>query len=251
MGAPVILAHSILPAATLSCSSTAPGFELQHIADTRTYTWWGAAYSGTSIINISCSSAQAADCLGIIGHNLYSGGITVALDRSDDGVNWTAVIAAFTPASDRALLKRFTEDTALHWRLVLVGATLPMLAVVSLGQCLQFPFPPESPFTPKTVKTEQDTQISKVGNPLGTVISHYAVTVEPEFKHVARSWALEAFGPFWQAYGRTRALHFWGWDLDTYPDDVLYLRQVGDYKAPVSTMGYVDSLKLKMEGVEE
>ena len=251
MGAPVILAHSILPAATLSCSSTAPGFELQHIADTRPYTWWGAAYNGTNTITIACGSARSADCLGIIGHNLYSGSITIALEYSDDGITWSVALAPFTPSSDRALMEMFAEISAPFWRLVMTGAALPMLAVVSLGICLQFPFPPESPFTPKTVKTEQDTQISKVGNPLGTVISHYAVTVEPEFKHVARSWVLYAFGPFWQAYGRTRALHFWAWDLDTYPDDVLYLRQVGDYKAPVSTLGYVDSLKLKMEGVEE
>lgn len=251
-GTPIILADNILEGATLTASSTAEGFDIRHISDRRPYTWWHATASGTATITIDCGTAKTADAIGIIGHNMGAAVTILSLAHSTDAMTWTTVINAVEQPVDTAMLRLFVAATARFWRLTLATtAAAPSLAVVFIGTRLEFPYPPDSAYTPFTGKTEEESQTSKTGNCLGTVIRFQAIEIKPQFSWLTRTWVSQYFDPFWRDYGRQRKYHFWAWDLTTYPDHVFYVRQNGAYEAPVTYLNYIDKLKLEMKGLQE
>jgi hypothetical protein len=77
--------------------------------------------------------------------------------------------------------------------------------------------------------------------------------VTAAFSNPARSWVFNSFDPWWLAYGRYLKSFFWAWDLDTFPQAVLFLRFKASYvkQYPLSCLLTVDKLTLDMEGIAE
>lgn len=248
---PIILNDNRFMDAIPTATGTAAGYDVLNIRDMRPYTWWRAAAAGTSYLTVDCGSAAAADCLAVIGHNLLSAGALISLETSLDNAAWTQRLAPFTPTSNRAFLRPFVRVYARYWRIKIVTAAVaPQLAVVMIGERIDFPFPPDS-FAPYSESVEVESTRSKTGNPLGEVVRYFPVDVKPVFSHVDRVWVEETYRPFREDYSRYRKFFFWAWDTDTYPDQVFFLQDVGKYDPTVSVLAYYDKLKLDLKGVME
>ena len=122
MQTPIILYDNRLTDGTPAATDTAAGYDILNILDLRTYTQWKAASSGTKYITIDCGSAKSADCLAVIGHNLYTAGATVSVESSSDNATWTQRLAGFTPTSDKAFMKLFVSASARYWRIKIINA---------------------------------------------------------------------------------------------------------------------------------
>jgi len=247
---PLILFDNRFADAVPAASATASGYDVRHIADGRPYTFWQGDGPGTFYLSVNCGAAKAADALGIVGHNLGTAGATISVESSGNGQDWTERLAGFSPSDDLAILKTFPQASDLHWRLKIVTtAAAPRLGVVMLGVGLQFPFPPDTPYTPFTEDVEAETELSQAGHALGTVIRYRPVRVTARFSHLARNWVFGDFQAFWETHAAERRYFFWAWDLDEFPADVFYLRHRGAWRTPLSLLAVADSVALEMEGV--
>lgn len=251
---PIILYDSRFLDGILTASSEATGYPVANIKDLRTYTFWKPAAAGTVYITIDCGSDKTADSLAIIGHNLKTANATVSVDSSPDNLIWTERLAGFIPSSDKAFLKTFTSAFTRYWRLKFITASvIPYIAVAMLGNKLQFPYPPDTPYIPYSETIETESSKSKAGHLLGTVVRFKPIEVSAKFSHLTRQWVIDSFKPFWDIYGSELKSFFWAWDIDTFPEHVFFLRMIesAKYEMPLSMLNYVDSLSLEMEGVKE
>lgn len=254
MQTPIILYDNRLTDGTPAATDTATGYDILNIIDLRPYTFWKAASHGTKYITVDCGSAKSADCLAIIGHNLYTASATVSVESSPDNAAWTERLAGFTPSSDKAFLKKFNTASAQFWRIKLVtAATAVYIAVASLGVKIQFEYPPDTPYAPYAESPEADVARNKNGHILGVSTYSPRLSLAVQFSLVSRSWLDTYFVPFWQNHARLFKPFFFAWDLDTYPADVFFVSIDDDMSldTPFSILTYVDVLSLKMRGVRE
>jgi hypothetical protein len=248
---PYLLYDNILAKGVLTATSEADGYDVNNIIDGRTYTFHQFAVAGTAYITANCGSAQAADHLAIISHNLNTAGATVSLESSDDGNSWTQRIAGFTPSDDKAFIKAFDTPgviSAQYWRIKIITATIPaQIGVAVLGVVMEFPYPPETPFTPETAIVT-DSSDSKGGNLLGSVIRYKPITLNVSFTYLTKTWIDTYYDLFWNDHGSELKPFFF-----SYGDDLYWVKldpaSVKSYPRTKSTM--VDSLNLKMIGVLE
>jgi hypothetical protein len=254
MQTPIILYDNRLTDGTPAATDTAAGYDILNILDLRTYTQWKAASSGTKYITIDCGSAKSADCLAVIGHNLYTAGATVSVESSSDNVTWTQRLAGFTPTSDKAFMKLFVSASARYWRIKIITAAIAaQIAVALLGVKIQFEYPPETPYTPYAETAAADVERSKNGHILGVSTYNPVLNLQAQFGLVSRTWLDAYYIPFWQNHARLFKPFFFVWDLDTYSADVFFV-SIGDdasLETPFSVLTYTDVLSLKMRGVRE
>ncbi|MDI9562516.1 MAG: hypothetical protein QM235_15225 [Pseudomonadota bacterium] len=254
MQTPIILYDNRLTDGTLVATDTETGYDVLNLIDLRPYTFWKAASHGTKYITVDCGAAKSADCLAIIGHNLYTAGATVSIESSPDNSSWTVRLAGFTPTSDKAVLKTFTSASAQYWRIKIVTAAVAAyMAVALLGVKIQFEYPPNTPYVPYAETPAADVERSKNGHILGVATYSPVLRIQPQFSLVSRTWLDTYFIPFWQNYARLFKPFFFVWDLDTYPSDVFFTSIDDDMplETPFSVLTYVDTLTLKLRGVKE
>ena len=254
MQTPIILYDNRLTDGTLVATDTETGYDVLNLIDLRPYTFWKAASHGTKYITVDCGAAKSADCLAIIGHNLYTAGATVSIESSPDNSSWTVRLAGFTPTSDKAVLKTFTSASAQYWRIKIVTAAVAAyMAVALLGVKIQFEYPPETPYTPYAETAAADVERSKNGHILGVSTYNPVLNLQAQFGLVSRTWLDAYYIPFWQNHARLFKPFFFVWDLDTYSADVFFV-SIGDdasLETPFSVLTNTDVLSLKMRGVRE
>lgn len=251
---PVLLADNRLLDGTPAATDTADGYDVLNLRDLKTFTKWKAASPGQKYITVDCGTAKSADSLGIVGHNLFTAQAQVTVDTSPDGVAWTNRLAAFSPSTDRALLKYFPAVSARWWRVGIGSASeTPAMAVLLLGTRIAFPYPPDAPFVPAEESIEAEANRSKTGHVLGTVVRFKPYRIRARWSNLPRSFVEGTFLPFWEQYASNLHPFLWAWDLDRYPDDVRFVRvdEGYAYRPGVSILGYYESLELEMEGVKE
>lgn len=274
MGNPIILFDNRLldgtPTATDTYADTA--YNVLHLSDLRTYTLWRAASFGTKYISVDCATDKNANAVAFINHNLFTAGALVSVESSADGIAWTERLAPFTPGADHACLKTFTLVMARYWRVKIVtAAIIPYMAVLVLGQRLDFPYPPDAPFSPVSEGPVVASSMSKTGNLLGVDFSYTEVKISISFTLINRSTVFgsalwggflyggEAWGStpclktFWNDHGALCKPFFWAWDLTTYPDDVLFCRFPDEFRLelPVSLLSYIDRIAFTLQAVKE
>ncbi len=251
---PVILFDNRFLDGVPVATDTAPGFSALNLVDLKPFTFWKADSQGGRYISVDCGTDKPADALGIIGHDLSSLGGAVSVEASYDGVDWFEQMSPYAPLSDKAFLNLFPETVARHWRLLIDSPlAAPTIACVLLGSRMTFPFPVDAPFAPVKEQVETVGKKSKAGHLLAHHVKYKPYTISAKFSYVDREWVDSVFLPFWQIYGSELHPFFWAWDLDTYPQDVRFVRfDPGyTYAPPVSVLQCYDSLTLELEGVRE
>lgn len=253
---PILLYENRLDDGTPVATTTAAGFSVLNLKDLRTFTFWKAVDNAAQYIEIDCGSAKMADCLGIIGHNFGTTGATVSIECSSDnfGADITVALAGFIRTADTAFMKTFAAQTKRYWRLKITGGSAAaQMAVLMLGVMLQFPYPPATPFSPYKEGMEAETKRGKTGQLLGAVVRYFPRQISARFIEPTRDFVFNSYLPFWEGHASLMKPFFFAWDLDVYPDHVLFGKVPAglEFEAPLSRGGTVDEIKLDMEGVRE
>jgi len=240
----------------LSPSDT--GVTITSTPDGSTYNWEsieaGFNYNDSSGYAYKISESDACDALFLFGHNLGTAEASVSVESTDDEVTWTERLAVFQPADDRAIMKLLTSFRAASKRLKIDTESLaPYIAIAMLGQRMEFPFPPDSPYDPYNIGIESESELSVQGNHLGDVIYYYPIAQRVVFSNPLRSFITDTYKPFWDTHGRLRKSFAWAWDLTAYPDVVYFMKLTKNARLsmPLSVGTYADTLVLDMEGVAE
>lgn len=256
---PIILYDSIFTGSSMSASATAVGYSVENLPDYRSYTYWQAPSSGTVWIKIHCTAARAANAIGIVGHDLFSKNATISLQHfSSDSVtaaDWSTSIAGFTPTDDYALMKTFPGTTDLWWKITVECATLCKMAVVVLGEKLQFPVKPAVPIQPYSIGMEIESNRGKTGHILGSVVRYKPVSISHRMPPAESNyaWYTSTFLTFWKNHGSEMKPFFYAMDLDAYSTDVHWVTLSPDsqYALNMQQAGRVEDMTISMQGMWE
>jgi hypothetical protein len=251
---PIILADNRFLDGTPTATDTAAGYNVLYIRDYKTFTAWKAANAGTKYLTIDCGSAKNANCLAFVGHNFFTASASVSVESSDNGSDWTERLAPFTLTDDKAALRTFAQVSARYWRVKIVTASVAAkVSVLCLGVRIDFPYPPDTPFTPASEGIEVETSKSRTGQLLGVDVRFKPYTIQATWSNLTRTWVESYFIPFWSNHASNLTPFFWAWDLSQYANDVRFVRvPEGFTQSPrMSILSVYDSVSLEMEGTKE
>ena len=255
MGTPIILADNRLLDGTPTATGTAPGYDVLNVRDLRQFTYWKDSSAGSArAILVDCGQPKTADTVAMIGHNFGTGQSAFDVEVSSNGTNWSQVLAPVSPSNDKAILKTFPKQTARFWLFGYSSPSIPaQISILMLGERITFPYPPQTPFAPESVKVEAEATRSKTGQLLGAVVRYKPFSISPRWTNLPRAWVETTYQAFIENYASELKPFFWAWDLENYPADVRFVTIDPDaaQEAPVSVLGYYDSISLPMIGVRE
>ena len=255
---PLILYDNVFGSGLTATDTEATGdYSIDYIHDLRPYTFWKAASSGTKYITMDAGAAVAVDALAIFSHNLGTASATVSLESSTTGA-WAGEeveqIAGFVPTTDLVIFKTFTQATVRHWRIKIVtGAIAAEVGVAMIGEALDFPVYPDSPFIPKVESVNVTAEISKGGHLLGVTSRYTPLSFDVNLTYPQMSWVDGDFKTFWENHGRQVKPFFWAPNLTEWADRVYFVRFPANFSlaVPQSDTTNADSLRLKFEGIAE
>lgn len=254
---PVILADSRFLDGTPTATDTAAGYDVLNIRDNKPFTSWKAASAGTKYLAVDCGSAKSADAIGIYKHNLGTAEASVSVESSATGA-WAGEqvqrLAPFTPANDKAVLKTFAASSARYWRVKIVTASVAaQIAECSIGARLEFPYPPDSQFVPVSESIEAQAVQSKSGQRLEAIVRFVNWTVTPVWSGLSRTWLDANVRPFWSSWARYLYPFYWAWDLNEYPNEILWgaVPEEYVYDPSVSILSRYDRFRLEITGTAE
>ncbi len=255
MANPYILADNRFLDGTPIAAGTASGYSVLNIRDLKTFTKWKDSAAGSArYIKVDCGTPKAADTVALVGHNFGSAGALFDVEYSNDGVSYTQILAPVYPSDDKALIRTFTKTTARYWYFGYGSTTSPVeIAELMIGERITFPYPPDTPFVPSTLKIEADSNRSKTGQLLGTVVRYKPYKIAPKWSSLSRTWVDATFRPFWEGYASELKPFFWAWDVATFPSDVRFVTidPESSMETPVTVLSSYDELSLEMVGVKE
>lgn len=246
---PRILCNNLLRSGTLTANGTAAGYSLDSIIDFKTFTKWRSDVSTDSYIQIEFTSPQSPNCLGIFNHNFDSLSGTIKLQYFDS--TWID-LQTITPNGTLALFFTFTAQAASKFRIFFDDPTIaPEMAVMFLGIYIEFPFPPIAPTVPATESISVATEFSEAGHTLGSVISHFPITINHRWENITRTWFDTYFKPFWINHARYLIPFFYAWDLTNRPLDIFYVTVDGSQRfgESLTILSVTDQIELNMKGI--
>jgi hypothetical protein len=276
---PLILYDNRLLDGTPAATDTESGYNVLNLVDYRTYTQWKAASAGTKYITVDCGSAKSADCLAIVGHNLYTAGAVVSVENSEDNIHWAERLAGFTPASDKAFLKQMTQGVghapvvswdsevefdpevewetievpaaARYWRIKIVTAAIaPYMAVVMLGNGMSFERYAQA-FDPFPEQISAKSERSKTGNLLGNSLKYITSNIEVQWIYLTDNWVKNTFQAAWDAHLSLLKPFFWAWEPTNHASEVHYVKIPDSFSLSKPFDPIRRSLSLTFETVKE
>lgn len=256
---PIILAENIFELGTPTATDTNADtdYNVLHIKDRRTYTFWKAASAGTKYLTVDCGYNVTADALGIMAHNLYTCGATISVECSSDNfiADTTVALAGFTVTTDRAILKTFTQQTKRYWRIKIVTASIAAyLAVAFIGDRVTFPrtYLKSNSFDPRPQKVMTESARSKTGNILGSTILYTSRTIKLALNFVTAAWIDSDFTPLWDTYLSQLKPFFYAWEITEHPTEIDYVKIPDEFELsmPYDTAGR-RTINLTFEGIKE
>jgi hypothetical protein len=250
--APTILYQNIFLLGTPIATDTAAGYNVLNITDSRDFTYWKAASSGTKYITIDCGSVKSADCLGLYAHNLDSAQAngSVSVESSINNTDWTQRLAPYIPQSG-ASVKIFTSASARYWRVKIVTASVAaQVGIVMLGARLDMEWPAETPISYLNESISGIATESMAGNFLGAVIRNHPVNFNISFRNFTKAWFDSNFLPFWNAHAKKLKPFFYCHDLTNYAADTYFVRCADEsvFNPTRSMLARIDDFSLTVKG---
>ena len=249
---PIIAWDNKIADATVTASDETGG-SAQNVKDWRPYVRWGTANgAGASYLHADLGAPMAISCAAICGHNFKTANISgLAIQYSDDNVNWTTVTPTGTPTiiSDKTMLAIFPTETHQYWRLTMtVGAIGAQLGIWFLGNYIQFTEYPLPGFDPDHIKPVMEQNVSGMGNLLGVVRKFTDRTVNCDMGQLERAWVETNLFPLEKTHHPKP--FFWCWDYANHIYET-YLVRFTDAEFAHVIQYDLRSVNLKMEGVME
>lgn len=252
---------------TLSATSQESGTDVLDVVNFKGYEFWQAdGHVLPQYITSQLAIDGTADALGLFGHNFGTLGLAISVESATDdpdgssGVILTERLAGFTPTNDKAIIKTFNSASDLWWRLKMDKAIAldsadanPYLAVLMIGQLLQFPNAQQSPLVLRDEKPIMEVTKARKGQHLSTVRSYTELAIDVNIPVPTSTWVDNTFMTFWNNHASLGYPFFFAWDLDTYPD-LIYWAQIEEdfrFQQPFHVGGLVTNIKLKMTAMKE
>jgi hypothetical protein len=249
-------------AAVITANSCAANGPVANLADYRSYTFWqGVSVAATHIIDIDLgASTGAINCIGFVGHNLKTADATISVQYSIDATNYTTALTATTlPAASSDLPFLRTLDSSISARryfrvTIQTAAVAPKIGCIFLGDKLTFPANPTIPLTPYSLGMEVESQLSKTGYLLGSVVRHKPVkmnfTILPSENNA--TWFQSTYKTFWLNHGSEGRPFFFALDTAAFPNDAWWVSlDNAQYATPMSMSSRVEGFSIQLKGIYE
>lgn len=226
---PSFLWQSIVTPTNIAADHEDAAWPAVNLANPATHLFWLSDDDAEQYLTVTIGSADPIDAVGIAGHNFGTAEIAVSVE-ADDGDGYVEVVEPFMPGDDAPLLFRFTSASFSSIRVKLAaGSANPRAAVMMVGKLLVSPMSIAAPYTPINMGrvVEAIDGISISGDFLGAVITgeHRAGTIPIQF--IDGDWYRENMDAF-IAYATRRGAFFFGWQPQSNPTEVGYLRVSSD-----------------------
>jgi len=246
----IILYENIFLVGTPTVTSEATGFPKEQMWDLRPYTSWKATSAATQEIISDPAAKQSADCIGIYRHNLGSIGATIQIQYADSYGGPYTLETTIVPTDNSPIMKYFTNRTK-YWKIRITSSSSAQIGVLVLGDMLQFPYPPDAPYSPSPETARSKQEYSKGGHLLGVDVRYNEVAPAPVYSNIERAWVKDYFNVFWNAHGKFYKPFFFAWDFDNSPGDIFFVRFQQDVQMsrPVINGHLVSQLPLSFIGV--
>jgi hypothetical protein len=199
--------------------------------------------------------AAKCDYLGIAGHNLGSGAVSVTVESSAD--NWATVterLAELTPDTDAALWRTWTPATAPAWRITLTaaaGSITPEIGALALGEKLTLPAYAAPGLDFYHRQPIARTAQSETGQPLGRALKYEAKRFRLELPWLDRADIVGVLAAFW-SHAKLRPF-FFAHNDGAYPDEAIlaWIPDSAAFSAPLEHAYRTALFGIDMEAVAE
>ena len=242
--------------AKLAATTTAAGFAIANILDWMEGSWW-LADNTTTPMYITIGSGPGggdpltADYLFISGHNFFTIGARVTLQKSSTGA-WAGEevdVTTETPSNDLTFAKLFTSTTEDYWRLKITGSLSaePQIAICVWGELVELDLVTLS-FDP-----DGENEFVNTKKTQGGVISGQHVKYRERDISLGFSESEDAL------YQKVKALkedHGFqnfglGWETTEHPAEVYLVRREKGFKNPLVKGGSFRNVTLRVKGRRE
>ena len=212
---------------TLTADSEDADQEIENGASWTTYGGgWQVSATGDHTVTVGFATTRQGQCYALHKHNLSTLGITVKMQISNDGSNWTDVAGSEqTPASDITLF--YVNDTAItspFWRLFFSGHTsgTMRIAQIFIGPCFQVHQPPGLGWSPPNIALNDDFITSRAdgGDFLGRSLIKRGSKTSFTMTPVVESFVRNTWLPFMRA--AEEQPFYYSWDTVNFPLEVAY-----------------------------
>jgi len=214
-----------LAGATLTATTEDTDHPASNLADWLTYSRYLATAGGTVYINADLGTAKSIDSFGLYGHN-FALATSVKLQYSTDDITYTDYAAAENPPDSRPIFRvdKDNEITARYWRLEVVSAVAPELAVFYLGSAMAIPRTTGIGWTPPDLNRQPviRNNRSRNGSLLARTRQREHGRVSFEIPYLEPDWIRTTWRPFVHYLHDGDGVFFHGWSMDRFPEETAY-----------------------------
>lgn len=240
------------PGSLLDASSSFQGTSVANIHNMLETNRWEAAQSlGPHYITFDSGPGKSygADYLAVSGHNLFTGGSSVVLQYSTDGVSYLDAFNPFTPASDMSFVKEFVSPGAFRfWRLRLQNTAIaPFMFVVLWGEKTELDYASSS-FDPHEQEARATVNLSYGGYVTGVHSRYIERSMMLRFDD-ADAALFEKVREWWDESGMKN--FFIAWETSSHPDDVFLMRPEARFSNPFKAGGAARDIVITLTGRKE
>lgn len=216
---PCVLIENLFANGSISASSTASGTDIVNVAEENTFDFWTSGDGVPDTIDLTLSTANAADCLAIVGHNLGTNGNSVFLSYWDGAAFQT--VASLAPSNDDTLFFIFPEQSSDQWRVFVNNGDAPTISYMMLGKRIVFPTGVVGNYTPSEWSQEADILGGETnsGQFLGQRVLRRSAEVSVNVGRLPLTWYQTNGGLFQDHFTSGRPFIYAGWPAGL-PNDV-------------------------------
>lgn len=249
---PFVAWRNLGAAATLGGTAVLTGGERANAVAGSTYDKWRPDVSSTSAnLSFDFGSAVNIGFAALAAHNAFDHGATVAIQKSTDNTNWTAILNT-TPADNKPVAFRLTsaDGSARYWRFMFTGLTAGdalAVGVAFMGAELVIPRRLYQGFAPVLTPTDVQLQsnVSVGGHLLGSSVISRGSTLSADINYIDPDFIRSAdWLAFQTAFGEGKGF-FFAWRPLKYTDDLHYCAREGGVIRPENS-GPRDLMSIKM-----
>jgi len=198
-----LLCKSSLAGFVLTASTSASGYPAANAADWLDFDFWKPSATGVSYLEVSFTSAQAADTLALYAHDIFTNGGSVKVKRYNGGA-WTQVGTTITPTSNGLQILQFASVSDTKWRVEVTSTPASKIGLAFLGAALAIKAPLVGFTPPLCLPSELAVNRSVGGALLGVADNPTAGDLAAEWELLADTWIRSTWLPF-MTHAKTKA----------------------------------------------
>ncbi len=195
-----ILSNSVLPAASLSATTTGADSLVTNLANGNLFDFWSPSTVAEQTITVTFDQPSTVDAIGIAGHNLFESGVLSVTVKLFDAGALELSSDVITVESDKVILAAISSNLASSAEITFTTIEqMPFISSIYLGQSIYTSRSPEFgaelPFinnqaSSKSVKSELGIVLGRL------VIVPAGIKQNLTIKNLDLSWVLADWLPF-------------------------------------------------------